>query len=90
MNETKKALEEAGLDNYLGYGESVSWLNYQGLPIPSWANLSGAIQSAWMAGAAKVIRAFCDNNNLVWCSSCKMYRTSVQHRCPVCDRSISV
>lgn len=40
---------------YRAYGDHVGWKNYQGLPMPEWANLPPLIQGAWNAAAEAII-----------------------------------
>jgi len=40
---------------YQGYGESVGFKNYQGLPMPEWKDLGEKIQNAWIAATVAVI-----------------------------------
>ena len=39
---------------YAAYGKSVDFKNYQGLPMPEWDDLTGAIQEAWRMAAQAV------------------------------------
>lgn len=39
---------------YHAYGDSVSWKNYQGNPMPKWEDLTPAIQNAWRAAVTAV------------------------------------
>lgn len=41
---------------YAAYSEVTGGLNYQGLPMPSWEDLSDTIQGAWAAAAIAVFR----------------------------------
>lgn len=38
-------------DMYRAYGEVTEFKNYQGLPMPEWAELTPKIQEAWRAAA---------------------------------------
>lgn len=37
------------------YCHDTDWKNYQGLPCPTWDNLTPAVQQHWMAVAAHVL-----------------------------------
>lgn len=39
---------------YKHYGAKTNYLNYQGLPMPTWEDLPEQIQGAWIAAAANV------------------------------------
>lgn len=39
---------------YAAYGQSTDFKNYQGNPMPAWADLGPAIQAAWVAAAGAV------------------------------------
>ncbi len=43
---------------YEAYGQSTGGLNYQGLPMPEWADLGDKIQAAWRAASAAVVARF--------------------------------
>jgi hypothetical protein len=42
---------------YEAYGKVTGGKNYQGLPMPAWADLPGQIQDAWEAAAVAIIDA---------------------------------
>lgn len=46
---------ELGKVAYLAYGDVTGWKNYQGLPMPTWANLPQGIRDAWNAAARAVL-----------------------------------
>lgn len=41
---------------YEAYGLSADWKNYQGLPMPSWDQLTEAIRGHWTASAREALR----------------------------------
>lgn len=41
---------------YNAYGQSTGWKNYQGNPMPEWADLGEPVQRAWKFAAAEVAR----------------------------------
>lgn len=51
-------LDEIAQIAYKAYGDSTKWLNYQGLPMPTWPELPPKIQEAWKAAAKAAINAF--------------------------------
>lgn len=51
-------LDEIAQIAYKAYGDSTKWLNYQGLPMPTWSELPPKIQDAWKAAAKAAIDAF--------------------------------
>jgi hypothetical protein len=59
MNAQAVTGEMAGQEAYRAYGDVVGWQNYQGLPMPSWENLTPKIREAWVAAAAAA-HAFTD------------------------------
>ena len=40
---------------YMAYGEKAKWKNFQGNPMPKWAELPENIRTCWTAAAAKII-----------------------------------
>ncbi len=42
---------------YVAYGEEVGGLNYMGLPMPAWDDLSTKILDGWVAAAGAVEKA---------------------------------
>ncbi len=48
---------------YDAYGASVDYVNYQGLPMPAWSELTPAIRVAWI-DAANVVRVEAMANNV--------------------------
>lgn len=44
-------IDTLGKATYAAYGDSVEWRNYQGLPMPTWRELTPAIRQAWRAAA---------------------------------------
>lgn len=48
---------------YAAYGDSTGQRNYQGLPMPSWDDLTLPIQEAWTAAATAVRDAVQDPPN---------------------------
>ena len=40
---------------YEAYGDTVGWVNYQGLPMPKWNDLPEIIKDAWLAAAKAVV-----------------------------------
>ena len=41
---------------YDAYGHSTGWKNFQGNPMPEWADLGESVQHAWRAAAYEVAR----------------------------------
>lgn len=58
MNQPAEELAEAA---YTEYGEAADWKNFQGNPMPLWAELPQEIRDRWLAAAGKV-RDMCDAN----------------------------
>lgn len=48
---TEEQLDSMAREMYLSYGEATGFQNYQGLPMPSWPELTETIQAAWRAAA---------------------------------------
>lgn len=46
-------LDLLGQQAYAAYGEQVGFKNFQGNPMPEWADLTEIIQDAWRAAAGK-------------------------------------
>lgn len=46
--------EDLARGAYAAYGDSVGGLNYQGLPMPTFENLTDKIRSAWIAASLHV------------------------------------
>lgn len=42
---------------YQAYGQVTDFKNYQGLPMPEWADLTAIIRAAWEAAAQRIIDA---------------------------------
>lgn len=54
--------DEMGVDRlaqfaYYAYGSESEWKNYQGLPMPKWADLPSSIQKAWMNSTKAILSA---------------------------------
>ena len=49
-----------GQVGYEAYGEQQSWLNYQGLPMPTWSEVPEDIKQAWEVAAAAVLAYECE------------------------------
>lgn len=56
-------LHQAARNAYAAYGESTGGLNFRGEPMPGWADLGDAIQSAWVAASLAVITTLHDQTN---------------------------
>lgn len=50
-------LEDVARAVYAAYGETTGHKNYQGDPMPEWADLGDTIQQAWLAGTRVAYRA---------------------------------
>lgn len=56
LKPTPVDMVEMAFELYTAYGRSTGFLNYQGNPMPSWADLTPAIRAAWEAAAQGAIR----------------------------------
>lgn len=43
---------------YAAYGDSVSWQNYQGLPMPQWPDLGEKTQRAWLSAVGAAVEMY--------------------------------
>jgi hypothetical protein len=50
----KTSAEDKAREAYLAYGSVTDHKNYQGLPMPTFDNLTPKIQAAWIAATQKV------------------------------------
>ncbi len=46
--------EQLAQEAYRAYGAVTDHKNYQGLPMPTWENLTPKIQAAWISAASRV------------------------------------
>lgn len=54
--DTKAVYDYLGKIAYKHYGDAVGWVNYQGNPIPKWADLTDTIRHGWiMAGVGVAV-----------------------------------
>ncbi len=53
MSEEKSYWEIRASNLYHAYGSVTDWLNYAGLPMPAWDDLSDKIKAAWQAAAKR-------------------------------------
>ncbi|MBA2706985.1 MAG: hypothetical protein H0U59_04175 [Gemmatimonadaceae bacterium] len=93
--------EELGRVAYLAYGATTEFKNYQGLPMPSWADLPDQIRRAWCNAAHAVMRqvtvteplraTFVDPRVVRECTSCGFLwppgLTDTARRCPGCQQA---
>ena len=47
-------IEVLAEEAYKAYGSVTDWNNYQGLPMPKWADLPPKIREAWRASVTRV------------------------------------
>jgi hypothetical protein len=54
LDQLKTELEELAKQAYAAYGSVTDYKNYQGLPMPQWADLTPKIRQAWRVSVLRV------------------------------------